>query len=297
MGLRKNDYGALLGGVVDKRDPAFRALMKKGMKPGTFVTVAGPYVCEHAAYKALRPYEKHWLRAFLRGKLAKKSIVMGKSAARLLGMPLILRSEEMVEFVTRATGHPQPPRGCVYRRASIEDHEITTVHGIAVTTPARTAIDIARYHGFADGLVAMDAFLREFGTREELEATLASMPRFKNKRLARSCIAFADADAQSAVESFARAALIEAGITGVSLQFPVEIYFVDLCIDGWLLIEIDGAVKYEEDTREALLRERQREKRILNLGYRMLRFSAKEIIAHPQGFVREVLKALGSRHT
>lgn len=51
-------------------------------------------------------------------------------------------------------------------------------------------------------------------------------------------------------------------------------YFVDIVIDDWLIIEVDGDQKYlgdYGDSAAVVLAELKREKRLKNLGYEFLR--------------------------
>ena len=67
---------------------------------------------------------------------------------------------------------------------------------------------------------------------------------------------------------------------------------VDLLIDGWLVIEIDGLVKYDDTTygpaQEALLNEKKRADRIGNAGFPILRFSPSYLERHPDKFIATV---------
>ncbi len=58
---------------------------------------------------------------------------------------------------------PRPPRGIVVRNETISDDEITAIDGILVTTPARTAFDLARHLPRGYAVVCLDALARVTG--------------------------------------------------------------------------------------------------------------------------------------
>ncbi|QYH19218.1 DUF559 domain-containing protein [Corynebacterium aquatimens] len=82
----------------------------------------------------------------------------------------------------------------------------------------------------------------------------------------------------------------------MTTQFQIQGYFADILIDDWLIIEIDGDVKYDgPDAEEVRQREFNRQKRITNMGYVILRFSPDFIRNNPDRFIAEVREALAAR--
>lgn len=89
-------------------------------------------------------------------------------------------------------------RGVQYREMRIPEVDrasISLLDGdtVLLTTPARTAVDVARLHGARHGAVAMDSFLHQFGpgARAELEATVRGLAREKGIAHARRGLAHA----------------------------------------------------------------------------------------------------------
>ncbi|WKD57286.1 hypothetical protein CAPI_03630 [Corynebacterium capitovis DSM 44611] len=92
---------------------------------------------------------------------------------------------------------------------------------------------------------------------------------------------------QSALETVGRHALIEAGIPGfrsIRGQVPFEYQDLaavplsgrmDLLINGFVCVELDGRSKYTSDFISA--EERMREKFILNAGYLLIRATWKDV--------------------
>lgn len=82
--------------------------------------------------------------------------------------------------------------------------------GVRVTNPARTCLDIARLHGFTEGLVAVDSALRAgLVSIEELKETRAAMARMKGPIPMTMAIKHACAGSESPYESLLRALIIE----------------------------------------------------------------------------------------
>ncbi|QIZ97933.1 type IV toxin-antitoxin system AbiEi family antitoxin domain-containing protein [Leifsonia sp. PS1209] len=102
----------------------------------------------------------------------------------------------------------------------------------------------------------------------------------------------------SGVESIARQRLTAAGYT-VEQQIPVPgVGRVDLRVDGWLFIELDG-FEYHRD-RDAFERDRARDLGLAVLGAGRLRFSAKQVLSEWDSVldgIRAVVRQEMSRDT
>ena len=94
--------------------------------------------------------------------------------------------------------------------------------------------------------------------------------------------------ARSPLETLARMDLDAAGLSfedGVEIEGVGE---VDLVIEGWVVVELDGYT-YHCDERQFAL-DRWRDRQLIARGYLPLRFTRKEVCAHQ--VVPDVLKAL-----
>ncbi|WP_269964813.1 DUF559 domain-containing protein [Corynebacterium meitnerae] len=280
----------LVEGLVDKR-----------RSDEHMVAVSALRAISAEVHRGLTSYEKRWLRAAAVAHSHPKAVLTGRAAARLTNMWVVATSEETVELMLPSGGVPQRSRwaeGVSYHRGTLAPHEIGYIEaygGFAVTTPIRTAVDIAIRHGFAEGLVAFDWLLASrTTTRDELEATVDAMRGKKGVAVVRKALAHAVANSQSPYESYARALLICAGLAP-STQAPIGPYLVDLLI-GRVVIEVDGEVKYDDATyrplAETLRREREREVQIQNSGYVVRRVKPADLLRDPDGFVAGVMAAL-----
>jgi uncharacterized protein DUF559 len=168
------------------------------------------------------------------------------------------------------------------RPAALAADEVTTWYGAAVTTPARSLVDLAR-HNRRDGLVAADAAMRELGLRAaDLDAALARARGWPGVRRARGVLRLADPLAESPLESITRLACHDAGLPVPELQVPIHdpatgrTDRVDaLWREQRVILEMDGKVKY---TGQELWREKRRQERLSRLGYAVVRVLWTDVV-------------------
>lgn len=261
-------------------------------------------------YNALRHHQRHLAVALAHGRSTTRSVLMGRSAARVHGMWVI--GPGVNEPVELAAPNTQPPTkqkwapGTVHRKLILSDSEVGERRcGNAViraTTPLRTTIDIARLHGYREGLVAFDWLLaRTSISRAEFSEYLASLGRLKGIGTARKCLRDAVTDAESPYESFARAILLTAGIQRVRTQVNVLGRLrVDIYVEPGVCVEVDGDSKYHDGrfgqrTADVIRDERAREKAIVNAGLRVVRVSPAELHRNPAQFVAAVRRAVAEQ--
>ncbi|UBI09205.1 endonuclease domain-containing protein [Corynebacterium coyleae] len=272
------------------------------------VKVASRRYVRLEAWNALRPYEREYLRCYAAGSSAHRSVLVSRSAARLLNMWTIPDGKEVIEL---AQTHGTPPStkdwpdGLRYRHMRIPESDVYCIHRtdcigadrkIQVTSPERTAIDIARFHGVRQGTVAMD-WLLSFGTLQEKrrrwETIQAKIARLKGKRgiaNARRALELASPWSESPYETLLRVILHENGIE-VEMQLWIGPDFrVDL-IWGNLVIEIDGLDKFENKPHDAVLSQLKRETWIREQGYEVIRFFTREILRNPEECLRRIREA------
>ncbi|WP_433558065.1 hypothetical protein ACQPWY_05085 [Pseudonocardia xinjiangensis] len=157
--------------------------------------------------------------------------------------------------------------------APLEPEEIVTIGGLAVTSVARTLVDLARAVPFEQAVVVADAALhRHLVGPQALATVLEHRARWPGLPAARRALAFADARSESVGESRSRVALAGAGLPAPVLQWEVrrpDGRFVAQVDFGWPALrtvgEFDGRVKYGllvppgADAADVLYREKLRE--------------------------------------
>ncbi|MDO5031039.1 endonuclease domain-containing protein [Corynebacterium sp.] len=258
---------------------------------GKMPTLAWCYAMPGQVWYGLARWERDIARLYVHALTAPKAILLDKAAAMILGIPVLFETEKYsVTLESNAVGSKGRGHFFAYVRTKL-NREILEVEGVRVSSLGRTAIDIARRYGFAEGLVAMDYVRSQRVGRERLDSMLGAMGRVKGIAQARRAVKESVSNSESPWESYARGLLIEANIPGVkriSTQFEVERYRADLAVNGWLLIEIDGNVKYRYEPEEVISEEHRRQKALLNKGYVVMRYSPEELRRDPQGFVEAV---------
>lgn len=246
---------------------------------GYKVKVFGHFYADKDSYLDLPPWERCRVRAFAAGLSVHEAVVMGLSAARLWDLP-VLSSSGVVELTLpkeRSTPAKSTwPRGTVYRSARLPEDSWLQFKRMRVTTKARTVIDVARWHCFADALAVADGFLREGESgRKLLWRELHKIGRAKGVAKARRVIKEARTKIESAAESWARAQILDSDLRFSKLvtQKKISGWRVDMLIDDWLIVEVDGEKKYYENGSEYEIsaKELKREKALKNLGYDVYR--------------------------
>jgi hypothetical protein len=145
--------------------------------------------------------------------------------------------------------HRRPPAGIHTWLDRVADDEIQAITGIPVTTPARTALDLACRYPLVEAVAAIDALAR--ATRLKVADVEAIADRYKghrNIRRAGHALTLVDAGAESPRETWLRLLLIEAGYPRPQTQIPVHGEYGQLVavLDmGWEDVKI--ALEYEGD--------------------------------------------------
>ncbi|RAX21023.1 MULTISPECIES: DUF559 domain-containing protein [Actinomyces] len=139
-------------------------------------------------------------------------------------------------------------------------------------------------------LMACDAALHQGHTSVE---AIAELLRGPGSRQARQRLGLASSRARSPLETLARLQLHQAGISfedGVDIHRVGE---VDLLVDGWLVLELDGYSYHEDEFQFGLDRRRDRE--LTRQGYRVARFTRQDVQAGRVGTEIQELLAARSR--
>jgi hypothetical protein len=176
--------------------------------------------------------------------------------------------------------------GVVHHECFTLPTDLRTVDGVAVTHPARAAVEAASLLTADAGLAVLDSALHLGLTdRPELDATFALHGSWPQMRGVQVLVRMADAGGQSVGESRTRYLCFAHSLPAPVLQYPVRdrsgrlLGISDL---AWpehrLLGEFDGQVKYERHLRpgeqpgDAVFREKRREDAMCELlGWRMIR--------------------------
>ncbi|WP_159624418.1 hypothetical protein [Actinomyces sp. zg296] len=225
-------------------------------------------------------------------------VLARESAAVVLGIPMIGPLPNRLQFVLPGGRHgDNTPLAHV--STAPEDTPIVVAHGLPVTDPAHTAVDLMRHRSFQSGLVTLDHVLRErLATPEELLDIVETQPGRQGNSRARLCLKHGDARSESVGESLSRAVVIEQHLPIPDLQvsyYDRDGRFVARVDFAWPELrrvgEFDGAGKYRREvsgvaSERALLDERQRENRIeVVTGLKVIRWTWDDLM-RPERFLR-----------
>jgi hypothetical protein len=169
--------------------------------------------------------------------------------------------------------------------------EVCMVGGVAVTSAARTVVDLARTLPFEPAVVLADAALhRQLVDRRALAEALRRARGWQGAPAARRVMTFADGRADGVGESRSRVAMVAHGIPAPCPQWTVRTpsgEFVGRADFGWPELatvgEFDGRVKYGrslrpgQDPAEVVYQEKLREDAIRACGWWVARWTWGEL--------------------
>lgn len=229
----------------------------------------------HAQAAAASVEDLHRLRiAGLYIRLGDTAVLSHESAAIEHGM-LMLDADLALLHVTRETHGARHEADVAHHVAELpEDHVVRRDGVFDLTSPARTAVDIARACVRLECAVAvLDSALRLGVSRDELDAVWLKCRSWPGARSVARALAMADGRAANPGESWSRAVLVEEGVPPLDLQVAVfdDEGLIGYSDFGWegVLGEFDGRAKYgigaDVDPQEAariVWREKRREDRL-----------------------------------
>jgi hypothetical protein len=181
----------------------------------------------------------------------------------------------------------------------LRPEDVTTVDGIAVTTPARTVADLVLRSGRLTSVSVIDSALnRRIISADELDLVRALMSGRRGAATARPWIDEADGRAESPLETRGRMRAADGGVPPDELQFPVRDAVGTIVAIGdmaWLrgrrgvIGEADGIDAH--DNPVAVFRDRKRQNAVIAAGYGVIRFTWKDTL-DPDTIPRAVRAAL-----
>lgn len=240
-----------------------------------------------ADWRDLWPESRHRIEvAAACGEMRDENAVVAYDSAGVVWDIPLWRHVPTAVHVLLPVGHRAPSRAGLRRHVEVLPEADVTVHlGVRVTTPERTAFDLARSLGFEAAVVVADAALRRVAFvdgeyderiaaawRERMLERAARAKGARGRRQAIEVILFADGRAESPAESVARVQLVRLGFERLRLQVPVPgprgaMFRVDLFLEAaGTFVEVDGKGKYEDEAQrsgrtlqQVLLDEKRRE--------------------------------------
>ena len=200
----------------------------------------------------------------------------GPSAAFLLGLDQQLNA---IEATLPSPSHIAHRAGIKIRRRHLTPDEVVTRKGLRVTSPLRTVADLIWKASLVEAVAVLDTALHKRLIR------LTDVPlRFRE---------YVEPATESPMETRLRMLLVLAGLPRPRVQATLgdtnsflgraDLYYPD----ARLIIEYDGGTH-----RHSFAADNRRQNRLLDAGYRILRFSASDLLGSPDEVIALVRSAL-----
>lgn len=236
------------------------------------VLFPGVYVAVESTVKARTKAEAAFLWSRRRG------IVAGRSAAAVHGSKW-LNADAPAELIYDNRHQPDGIRTWADR---IADDEIEVIDGMRVTTPPRTALDLACHLPLDRAVAALDALARATHLKPADVDLLVARYRGRNGiRKALVALDLMDPGAQSPRETWLRLLVIRAGYPRPDTQVPVhnEYGVVVAHLDmGWegkrIALEYEGA--HHRLDREQFAYDIRKHEQVREAGWRALRVTSMD---------------------
>jgi hypothetical protein len=246
------------------------------------------YIARGAELTPTARAKASWLRSRRRGILA------GFSASALHGAKWIDPALPAAIIDTNR----RPAAGVQVWEERIDSDEIGIVDGMRLTTPARTALDLARRYPQGVAVAAIDALTQ--ASELKLADIDLLVDRYRGRRgmkAARAALDLVDGGAQSPKETWLRLLLVSSGYPRPQTQIAVrnEWGWVEAYLDmGWEHIKV--AVEYDGDqhrsSRAQYVKDIRRFETLDRMGWIVVRVIAED---HPDDVVRRVRQARARR--
>jgi very-short-patch-repair endonuclease len=206
-------------------------------------------------------------------------------------LPYVPKARHM--HVSVESGDPRSHPRIVIHRASLDRNEITTQHGIPITSPARTILDLATELGDGDLEQAIaDAFARWRLTHAKLMALIDARPGHRGVARVRKQLEGSPARTRSRTERRLLDGLRQAGVPEPEANATLGPWEVDLLWrDQRLAVEVDGYDSHSSP--RAFERDYRKTAALEEVGLSVLRVSADHVWNHLDATVARVRGRLG----
>ena len=236
------------------------------------------------ALKALAAYR--WSR--------EQGVLAGYAAAELLGVSCgpVDPPIEIVLGQKRRAGE-----GLLVTRERLDPADVVGVRGVRVTSPRRTAFDLARRGSLVERVVAVDSLANAYAfVPDELLDIAARHRRARGNAGLREALRYTDRRAGSPMETRLRLVIVRGGLPAPQAQWVVQdeqartAVWLDLAYPEHRIgVEYDGAV---HTGRGAVLRDIARHTALLDQGWRVYRYTKVDVLHRPDRIVAQLSRAL-----
>ncbi len=226
-------------------------------------------------------------------RLPRTAVFSGRTAAWLHGLDL--PPCEPIEVTLPMDSPTSRLVGVAVRRSTVEASESVTRRGQPATSAVRTIADLGRRLQLVEAVAALDMALhRRLVEPAHLSSWAGAHPRYRGVARLRRAIELAEPATESVMETRLRLLLVFAGLPGPLAQ--VSLHDKDGRFVGRpdfyyplhrLALEYDGSIH-----RENLTGDNRRQNRMVDAGYRLLRFTAPDVLSALDSVVALVRRAL-----
>ena len=223
----------------------------------------------------------------------RNGVIAGQSAAALHGAKWV--DAGAPAQIIHDNRHP--PKGIHTWADRFEDDEVELIDGMLLTTPARTALDLACRYPVDSAVAKIDALAR--ATKLKMADVELLAERYAGRRgirRARVALGLVDSGAESTRETWLRLLLIRAGFPRPQTQIPVHNEYgvlVAVLDMGWEDIKV--AADYGGDHHRTPVRfnkDIRRHEEVMELGWIDIRITSQDTEG---GIVRRVQAAWDRR--
>ncbi|HVH62257.1 MAG TPA: DUF559 domain-containing protein [Candidatus Dormibacteraeota bacterium] len=226
-------------------------------------------------------------------RLPETAVFSGSTAAWLHGFDTTLCAQ--IEITIPKTAHISRLAGLCVRRCDLRPAEVSMRRGFRVTSAVRTVADLARGQSMVEAVTTLDgAMHRGLVTVQQMQAWAESHSGYRGVAGLRRAIDSAEPATESPMETRLRMLLLLAGLPRPKVQVTLRddsgmfLARPDLYFPGHrLVIEYDGAVH-----RNSLVADDRRQNRLIDAGYRVIRFTAADLLDDPVEAASLVRRAL-----
>lgn len=225
-----------------------------------------------------------------------RAAVTGPAAALALGLPTLGWVEAVdLRYLSGAKPGKQPkdPR-VIYRSGQVRSDLVQEHNGVITVHPIQVLFDIYRYYGRLEALIPLEhlRFHQRISQKALLDATRRLLPRANGIRGFEGVVECSAGTSQSPLETIGRDAVLQADIPEIEkIEFQVAFDYagpfgehrtavVDMLINEWLVVELDGRLKYDGTygaPTDVMLAELERQKQLQSLGLAVIRAGWRDV--------------------
>lgn len=189
----------------------------------------------------------------------------------------VIRSADTELHVTVPASSRRGPRGIAVHRADLARHEVRRKDGLLVTSPVRTLLDLAATHPHLLERAINEAYALRLVRPGELEPIRGR----RGAKALRAALTDRPGFDRSKAERTLMRLIVRAGLPRPQTNVPIGPWEADLLWpDRRLVVETDGYASHS--SRHAFESDRQKDADLQARGYRVVRFTWRQLTDHPE---------------